>query len=252
MSTQALLDRLVARVTGGWQRSTGNRSLLKLIEMGQDLLVNEVYDKRVWIGSENEGLPPFLSTVAGTVEYEIIAANLVGVTSITQKIGGSDVVVVPEICTRVFIKATEQFYLPTYFNRDHLSIFSSDYLPEVRQTLVSIPVRSFPALENTPAKIIFPFDPATEDDLYYCEFVWQAPRLISQYIPLIVPVKFELALEEFVVGYCQSWENGGLSEFLLNFWSNKRTGGESWIDQYKAYYQRGAPIRVNRITPRVC
>jgi hypothetical protein len=252
MSVQSLLDRLEARVGTGWERSTGNQSLIKIIEIGQDQLVEEVYDKRVWIDPGNDGYPPHLKTVAGTNSYDIIAANLNGVTSIVKNINGSDIEVVPELATKIFIDVTSSSaYSQMPYAIEHYDInpFSSD-LTRIRIAL--IPVRVEPALENTPARVIFPFDPGTSDEKYYCEFLWQPPRLISEYIPLIVPLKFELALEEFVVGYCQEFEHGGLSDYIVTFFSQKRSNGESWTDRYKNYMHRGAPHLPSRVNPRVC
>lgn len=255
MSLQALLDRLESRVGNGWDRSTGVHSLKGIVEQGQDLLIDEVYEKRIWIDPNNDGFPPYLKTVEGTNSYDIIAENLNDVTAITKNIGGSDVEVVPELVTKVFIDVTASYafrqipYIVQPAVYYEVNPFSTE---TKRLKIAAIPVRVEPALEDTPARVIFPFDPGTHDDYYYCEFIWQAPRLISEFIPLVVPLKFELALEEFAVGYCQEYEHGGLSDFIMTFFSKKRSDGESWVDKYKTYMNRGAPLRENRVNPRFC
>jgi hypothetical protein len=255
MGTQALLDRLVARVGSGWAESTGNQSLLKLIEMGQDLLVDKVYDKRIWIGSENNGFPPYLKTVAGTNAYEITAANLNDVTAITKRIGGTDYAVLPEIVTKVFIDATQSstFYMGGYLVQPETWFGMNPFATELsRLQVLPIAVECEPAYEDTPPRVTFPFDPGTRDTTWFCAFAFQCPRLTSKYIPLFIPQKFEIAIEEFVVGYCQSFENGSISDFILTFFSKPREDGESWQDRYRGYMQRGSPRRENRILPRVC
>jgi len=252
MSLQSLLDRLEARGGTGWDRSTGSQSLAKIVEIGQDQLIDDVYDKRVWIDPGNNGYPPYLKTVAGTNTYDIIAANLNGVTSITKNIGGSEVEVVPEIVTKVFTDVSSSYAYsraPIDLQAYDVNPFSSD---SSRQRILLIPVRVEGALENTPARVTFPFDPSTHDDYYYCEFLWQAPRLISEFIPLVVPLKFELALEEFVVGYCQEFEHGGLSDYIVTFFTRQMSNGQSWVDRYKTYMQRGAPHLSTKVVPRVC
>jgi hypothetical protein len=246
MSLQALLDRLEARVGTGWDRSTGNQSLAKIVEIGQDQLIDDVGEKRVWIDPNNNGYPPYLKTVASQNEYDIIAENLYGVTSITKNIGGVDVEVALELVTRIFVDVTESY-------QNNGSVEINPYSDgTTRQLLQNVPVRSEGMLENTPARVTFPFDPGAHDNYYYCEAIWQAPRLISEFIPLVVPAKFELALEEFAVGYCQEFEHGGVSDYILTFFSRKGTDGKSWVDKYQTYMQRGAPVRDNRVIPRVC
>ncbi len=255
MSAQTLLDRLVPRVSGGWSRSTGNQSLLKIIEMGQDMLVDEVGEKRIWIGSENQGFPPFLKTVAGTYTYDIIAANLANVTSITRNIGGAEVEVVPELVVRVFVDVTQRLdYLTFPVKLEPMMYYGTNPLSaeSTRLCIAQVPATTEPALENTPARVTFAFDPGTHDDYFFCEFLWQAPRMISEFIPLIVPLKFELALEEFVVGYCQAFEHGGVSEYIINFFTKSRPDSESWVTKYKNYMQRGVPSHDRRVIPRVC
>lgn len=250
MSLRALLDRLEARVGNGWQRSTGVQSLAKIVEIGQDQLIDSVIEKRTWIDPANEGFPPYLKTVDGTNQYDIIAANLKDITAITKSIGGSDVEVVAEYVTRIFVDVTSNFdYRTLPFDiQNEIGYYTTQ---TSRLKTINIPVRMEPALENTPARVIFPFNPGTHDDHYFCEFVWEAPRIISEFTPLVVPMKFELALEEFVVGYCQEFEHGGISDYILTFFSKKRADGESWVDKYDAYMQRGAQYKPRNIQPRI-
>lgn len=238
MSVTSILDRCAAQAPNGWNR-TGNMSLLSLAQEAQDELLSAGNSSFTWIGTENRGFPPYLSTVAGTYRYEIVVANLVGVTAITKSIGGTDHIVRCLKPLRVFVDAGQSYDLnrrwagemavPGFFNR---FTTSTD-----RIQVIEIPIRKYEALENTNAYIEFLEDPGTHTDRYFIEFQWEAPRLDSELIPLVIPQRFEAAIEDYIMGKVELHENGSYGERMGRFDNGWQSGSgwmPSWRDQFQA------------------
>lgn len=220
MSTKTLLDSIVARASSGWNRSTGTRSILSKVAEGQDALINTLGERRIWRGSDNLGFPPYLKTVAGTYTYEIKGSNLSSGT-ITLLLGGTSYTVVADLVRRIYTGDAEA------------------------QTECDIAVETMPALGSANPTVIFPFDPGTEDTKYFVEFYWRAPRLVSESIPLVVPLEFERALEEYVVAYMQECENGAVSDFTNKFES-------FWKPEFARKFKSAGRLRNNKVILRAC
>lgn len=229
MSTKALLDRIMPRISSGWSRSTGNRSVLKIVEQGLDAIMESTISKRIWVGPENFGFPPFLLTTQGIRDYDLIAANL-GCGNPTQTIGGVVYPVLIDNVRRVFISNCDDFelYLPLV-GEPFFLYGADDYIYEGRRLnnrFRQVAVESYPAYETTPAHVRFSFDPQTTTNKYYVEFTWRAPRLLSESIQMPIPIDFELALEDYTIGRIQEIENGQGSQLLQKFESY-------WIPKYE-------------------
>jgi hypothetical protein len=247
MSTKTLLDRLVPRASSGWSRSTGNRSLLKIIEQGQDALVGALGEKRIWRGSDNAGFPPYLQTTAGTYIYEVKAANL-SCDAIALLINGTSYTVIPDLVKRIFIDVTLAGYNTgiSWLGQPALYADLNPYANLNERLMVSqVFCETLPAMGPGYPVVTFPFDPGTETAKYFCEFYWRAPRLDSETIPLIVPPEFERALEEYVIGYMQECENGSPSDFTEKF-------DTYWKPEFVRKFSSAGKIRNNSVILRPC
>lgn len=247
MSTKALLNRLMAKISGGWSRSTGDLSVLKLIEQAQDHLLSGIGTKRVFIGSDNKGFPPYLLTTAGNYQYEITGANLSSGT-LAKTIGGASYSVTADIVIRVFIDITNSSDyggMPWCGEPAVYWAFNPFSNSTERLEIAPVAVDSTPALESTNPVITFKFDPGTSTQKYFCEFLWRAPRLVSENIPLVVPPEFEQAIEDYVIGYIQNDENGGINERVGSFWN-------FWVPKFEDSYNRGAIARTTKVKTRLC
>ncbi|MBU1778005.1 MAG: hypothetical protein KJ899_15375 [Gammaproteobacteria bacterium] len=238
MSVTALIDR-ISPWASGWAR-TGTRSILRLIQEGQDEAVDYDAPSFIWIGTENKGFPPYLTTVAGTYRYDVSAANLTSVSSITKTLGGSSVTVRARRVTKVFVDPnTDYDSLRTWVGYPYATGFNNPYRSSNdRVGVAEIPIRSYPALENDVAVIEFLEDPGSTTDRYFCEFYYEPPALSSESIPLVIPARFEIALEDYAIGKIQQFENGSWNERLDRFY-NGVSNNPSWIDQIRTYMSQG-------------
>lgn len=235
MSTTALVDRIVPWANN-WDR-TGTRSILNLIQQGQDELLD--YDEWYmrFVGT-NKGFPPYLTTTAGTYAYDVKTANL-GET-LEKTIGGTAYAVRCRQVLRVFVDTTTDYdYNRRWVGLPYIIGFDNPYrTSNDRVNVADIPVRTYPALENTDAQIIFIEDPGTTTEVYFVEMAWEAPRLDSESIPLVVPTIYENALEDYVIGTIEQFSNGKWNERLEGFYR----GPNSWITRYQQEMGEGAQI----------
>ncbi|MDD5394932.1 MAG: hypothetical protein PHE17_18090 [Thiothrix sp.] len=234
MSTASLLDLLEIDLPAGWSRSTGSRSLLSFIQKGQDRLWKSLGYKRIFHGTENKGFEPYLKTVAGTYDYDIIAANL-GCGTPQKTIGGTVYAVTPDTVLKIFVDSTEDYGLNMlYMGEPYLYGEQNPYyMGNNRMFVRDIPVDSSPALESTPPHITFKDDPGDSTDIYFCQFNFLPPRLISENIPLMIPEDFEDALRDFVRAQLQASEHGADSDLATKF-------ENFWIPKFQREYRRGA------------
>ena len=236
MSVTAIIDRIVP-YADGWDR-TGIRSLLKLIERGQDeLLEFDGKFNRFIDYSDNKGFPSYLQTTAGTYKYDITAANL-SLTSLVKNIGGTDYAVRCKKILRVFRDVSDTGYGTTrWIGQPFVFYKQNPYTTQTtRLTMSELAVDSSPALEDTDAYVGFLEDPATTTETYFVEFTWEAPRLSSESIPLCVPLVYEAALEDYAMGRIKELGHGDIDNPYMqkfrNFWiprfrSEIATGGAS-------------------------
>lgn len=253
MSTKYLVDKLFNRIRVmktkiEWTRSTGSLSILKLLEAGQDALLNKVKQSQIWKGPENRGFPPYLVTVSGTTRYDIIAANLANVPEISIPINGITQAVRAKQVQKVFVDASKTGYSTSLVvGVPAFNISPSPYAATGGRTcLAQIGVEQHGALENTPAYIVFMSDPGSTNNQYFVEFTWEAPRLIDFTVPLVISTDFEPALEEFAMGIVQQYENPQASNVFMN------TFDTYWIPKFSKELCSGAKVNNNQVTPRLC
>lgn len=254
MSTRDLLNRLYARIhqmplKNEWTRNTGSLSILKLIEKGQDALLDEAKQSQIWIGSDNKGFPPYLTTQKGIYRYDIIAANLSNVSALTQVIGGQVREVRAKQVQKVFIDVTHgcSDYGISYLSQSVPYHFHNPFTGSMtRLEIAPVPVQQYEALEGDPAYIEFQIDPLTTTDRYFVEFTWEAPRLLNDGIPLVIPSDYESAIEDFVIGIVLEYEPGvGINQFSQRF-------EQMWKPKFKIRKSSGAQNKTTQVIRRFC
>ena len=213
MSVQSLIDQ-IAPFAVGWSRVR----ILGLIDQAQQKLCNLDSSAQWFIGSDNQGFPPYLKTVAGTYKYDITGANT-STGSITRTINGADLDVTAKKVLNVFIDAVDA----VDYNMKYLGdpfMFVSPWQYSTRQTRVSaisVPVQTTPGLQYTAPAVIFKDDPGTTTDKYFCLFTVNPLALRAEYYPLSVDLEWEEALADYVMGRIQWISTGKQSDFMVKF-----------------------------------
>ena len=211
MSTVTLISRLKSRAKG-W----GEPDLLKLVQAGQDDLFSNDPIQRTFTGETGKGMPPYLQTTDGVYRYEIKSANLSE--NITKTIGTVALNLVAYQVLRVFIDAAGTLYGRVPSGLDYPYRYGNHVSQNTeRLSIADIPVRSEIATQTTPPILDFYDNPGTTTDKYFVEFTYLPPRLTSTSIPLFVPINFEKALFDYVMGEIQMEENGKMNEYQQRF-----------------------------------
>jgi hypothetical protein len=252
MSTKTLLDDIAPQVREGYSRSTGTRSLLALIQKGQDKLFRYDGPQFRYLGTDNLGWVPYIKTVAGVFEYEIVAANLNNVTSLVRVINGVSYPIRARTVLDVFVDSTNIDYGKRWIGEPYVFYWQNPYSTATsRLSVVGIPVDSYEATGLTSAKIIFKEDPGDSTDKYFIRFTIEPPRLTSESVPLIIPEYYEEAIEDYVIGTIQKRENGTVGDRWSLFHTN-RPGIPSWLSRFHQELSRGAQSDNTKIQSRIC
>ena len=238
MSTQRLIDVIMPQMPAGYAESTGNNSVLKLIEEGQEELCDTNSPLQIWKGTDNEGFPPYLTTVADTIDYEITAANLANVDAITINVDGTDRTVRCKKVLQIFIDISvfDFDYGLRYIGSPYVYYGRNPYSTKhTRLAVAPVPAKNWPAYESGPARVQFPEQPTVSAEKYFCEFVWEPTRLTAPTIPLSVPKRYERALEQYAVGTAQQRANGKPSDFLYGIAPSGEPTGfyNKWVPDYQ-------------------
>ena len=252
--TSNLIDR-IEPLTGQWSRATGQLSLLALVQEGQDELFDCSAPGLLWKGTDNKGWPPYLITVDGTYNYDITAANLSNITSITQTVNGTSYAVRPRKVMKVFVDTGKDFIFDRQFiGEPYIYAFNNPFrASNDRVQVADIPVSSYPATENDATKITFPSSPDDTTDIYFVSFAWEPPRLTSETINIAVPTKFYQALMDYVIGRVSQMDNGKENDRLARFYSGYDAGAGGWVaswkDQFQEFYSDGAQATSDQTVP---
>jgi hypothetical protein len=218
MSTTGIIDRVLPWCPG-WERSSGRKNLLKVLQQGVDMLFNFDDDCMIYRDTDNRGFPPYLITVAGTYRYSITPLNL-SCSSITRNIGDASYNLTARKVNRIFIDTTStsaEYFdswtgIPFRLNINPYNIGWQD-----RLYIAISQVSSQLGYENTPPYVDFQSDPGSHSDKFFCEFYVGAPRLLSESIQIPLPVEYEEALEDYVIGFVQKRESGRTNDNLERF-----------------------------------
>ena len=241
MSTKALIDR-VKPYAKGFSR-TGTKGILNLVQRGQDLLFNEESDYMRFIPTDNQGFPAYLQTTDGEYNYNINSTTLAS--TLQKSIGGTNRTIRCKRVLKIFVDTSTNYDFNRRWIGDPYVIgYNNPYrTSNDRIRVADIPCRNEPALENTEALVRFPDNPGTTTDIYFCDFIWEPPRLTAETIPLVVPTLYEEAIEDYVLGTIEKYSNGKTGERLMRFFTgDPRTGEPSWIEKFQTEMDMGASI----------
>ncbi len=244
MGLTSLIDRC-SPFCQGWDR-TGTRSLATLAQEGQDEMLDYDANYMIWVGTGNKGFPPYLQTTTPTQRYAINSTTLAE--TLTKTIAGTSYTVRCRRVLRVFVDISQAGYghQRSWLSEPYVWNFRSPYsLTDTRLYVANVPIRPEPALENTEASIDFIEDPGTTTDRYFCEFLWEAPRLTAETIPLVIPQDFERALEDYIIGKVEDFENGQISVRTQRFESY-------WLPKWKDKVTGGVQLTNNEVEPIFC
>lgn len=236
MSTKSLIDE-VEPWAPGWSRATGNKSLLKLAQKGLDFMFGDADNPYfIWRGTDNDGFPPYLTTVDETQRYLIKASNLENVDSLTIPIAGTDYAVRANKILKVFVDATLSGYDydKRWIGEPYAYNFYNPYSSDISRTSISnVACKKMMAYQNSDPYIDFPENPGDTTDIYFVEFTYQAIRLTAETVPLSCPERFEEGLIDFMIGTVQKRQNGKMNEYLANFYGDPETGEGGWISKFQ-------------------
>ncbi|GAG11969.1 unnamed protein product, partial [marine sediment metagenome] len=213
--TGNILDQIEPFI-GSWSRNSGQLSALKIMERAQDDLFRCDAAGLIWKGSDNIGWPPYLITVADITRYDIVAANLSNVASITQIVNGVTYAVRCRQVRRVFVDTNTDFeYTRKFMGEPYIVSYNNPFRTSNDRTeIAEIPVDSYPARENDAAAINFQVEQGASTDIYFVEFLWEPMRLTSELIPVCVAADFYPALVDYVIGTISQMDNGKSNERL--------------------------------------
>jgi hypothetical protein len=243
LSVKTLIDELLPYCPG-YNRS-GVRGLLKLIQKAQDELFDFDGPMMQWVGTDNQGWPTYLKTVAGTYRYDMLAANM-SAGSIIMVMNGVTYNVRCRKVLKIFVDSTKTGYNQVWIGQPYLFSWQNPYSTvSTRINVADIAVNSTQALENTPASVTFQQDPGTQDAMYFVKFLWEPPRLDSEQVPLCIPKIYESALEDYVIGKIQTRQNGKMSERMMTFLN-------FWVPKFRKEVTTGANLIQHETAPRIC
>jgi hypothetical protein len=245
MSTKSLVDFCVPFALD-WGRS-GTHSILSLAREAQDELWDKAGAMAHWVGSDNDGWPPYLQTQAGVTEYEIIAENL-SVEALTVSIGGADYPVRARRVLKVFADVGQNLnqYGRRYIGRPYMMNAPNPYTTaRNRLSVADVPVDMIPAGESTPARIRFKEDPKATTQTYFCLFAWEPPRLLTERVPLVVSVEWERAMRDYIIGTIETYSSGKQSDRLTK-WE------EYWVPKFEMEFAPRAAAEDDETPIRIC
>ncbi len=216
MSTKGIIDRVIPWCPG-WERHSGKKNLLKVLEQGLDRLFSWDHECMIYRGTDNQGFPPYLITTKNIYDYAITASNL-SCGPIVRNVGGTEYPLIAKKVNKVFIDVSKSSYESSHWlghpYYSNLSPYGSDV---TRQYFVDIKIASQPAYEDTPPTIKFLNDPGDTTDTFFIEFFIGPPRLTSESIQTPVPAEFEQDLENYIIGFVQWRENGRINDYMQYF-----------------------------------
>jgi hypothetical protein len=244
MSTKGLIDKLKPYCSG-FERSTGKRNILQLIQEAVDILFNYDSPYLYYIDAENnEGYPPYLLTTAGKYQYKL-TNDYLSVDSLYKTVNGTNYGVRALRPLKVFRDSTRLDYTKRLIGQSYNWASLNPYTTSTSKLYFSdVPVDSGEAIEDESAWVRFKDDPGTTTQKYFVLFTWEHPRLNSESIPLMVPRYFEKAIEDYVIGTAQLLAHGQFNDRLKR-WESK------WIPEWRYQSSTGAQSRQSSTRPRM-
>lgn len=230
MGSEALIDRIEPFALG-WQRSSGTKNILQLVEDAQDDLFDYDSPGMIFRPSDNKGFEPYLITQDTVYEYEIKAVNLGS--ALTKTLNGTAYDVRCRRALRVFVDVTRNDYNLRYMGEAYPYSIINPYSSRgtERITMADIPCEFTPPTELDPAKVIFQDNPGATTTTFFIQFVWEPPRLTAETVPLVVPQGFYQGIIEYAIGQIQFFANGKYNDMMSKweqYWKPRFRAETSW------------------------
>lgn len=239
MNTQQLVTLIKEDFAPDWSRT----KILDTIDRGQKRLFSQDCPLSTFLNYSDIDFPlPIINTVAGTLKYDLTAANLVNTAggAVALTVGGYTITA--RKARNVFIKATatttnfDKFFTGEDFSWSGMNAsWSKSWTGVQFQKVPIMPPHPKSGLEN--AYIQFAEDPGTHSDTYYVEFYYNAPDLTSESVPLAIDAsRWADALIDYVVGHIENSQYGK-SERINKF-------EQYWLKKFRSYANSGMSERV--------
>lgn len=241
-NTTQIIDKLVP-FCPGWHRNAGHKNLLSVVQDAVDALYEDI--PWVYRGTDNQGYPPYLITVAGTYRYEIIAANL-SCGDMTVTIDGTEYLMQAKRVKRVFVDVTRGVidYNRQWIGRPYLADVSILGTRTTRWLIADVNVESLPGAEGVNPSITFLDDPGATTETYFVDVLVGPPELTSESIPIPIPRNFHNAVIDYVQGYCQERENGQSSNYTIRFMNEHKPRFERHFNTAASSRPKETPVRL--------
>lgn len=230
MSTST--QELVSTIKSDFAPDVSRTRILSYLNRAQRELFNSDCAQMVFLNDADPAFPfPLLSTIAGTLGYNIIQGNLLDSTGavipFTKTDGSGNARAI--ICRKIkhiflMVNALEasnynkKFY-GEQFNLSGLNAYWSTRLYKV--TFYEVPGMIINRTEYAPARFIFPEDPGTYPGKYFIEMYYGCPDLTAETVPLSIDGdQWQEALICGVCGYIEQWRNGKTDRLteLRTYW----------------------------------
>ena len=209
LTTSQIVERVKMQASD-WS-TVGDQGIIPIINEVDQFMNDADIDHMIYVDPANDGLPPYLRTVADTHQYSI-PTNLVTSGHPTARKLASIFIEKDDLTNDMY--RTTKFYRVTSFRGDE---YYEVLVTPRRQTVSSAGVVTEPT-------ITFPFDPGTTADQYYVKYWRKAHDVVSVNIqPNTVP-EFHHLLVDGVLARIQPIQYGSTNPWL------------EWINRMKIEY----------------
>lgn len=181
---------LVTYLKDNYAPNFGRTAILDFIDQVQVALFCQDAAQMTWLNSADDSFPiPILQTTAGTLEYEISAANLLDTDGNAVTLSWGGYTVTPRKVKCVFIQSAGLANYSKSFTGERFDWAGINTLWTKRlNKLRFYEVPQVPSVKTNlrACRIQFGEDPGTTSDMYYVEFYVAPVTLTSESIPLSV------------------------------------------------------------------
>lgn len=242
---------LVATIKEDYAPDWSRQKILRFLDRAQRVMMKTDCAQTVWLNEDDEAFPfPVFATTAGTLSYDMSAANLVDSSGnpITPTVGGYEVKIrrIRHIFVAVGSLTSSNYdrkFFGEQFSLTGINPYWSQRLYRLSYYKVPGDIRDKSGLNPYP-RFIFHEDPGDYSDRFYAECFYDPVPLTTEDIPLSIDGdQWEDAIIDGVVGMIEDVENGR-SERLDRFrryWLKKFTGYMNDHDNERRPHQM--PIR---------
>jgi hypothetical protein len=201
LSTKTLVDEISIKATG-WNRA-GKNSICNQITRVQNYLFSKPSRVSICL-DKTTGDHPFLVTEAGKFEYDIPNTSIVMAGILDPR--PLRISMVLEVYTKK--QNFSQEYRSVVIDRGDIRPLADRYIIE------AYPSEALD--DDTPARILFPFDPGDTTDTYQYEALIEPLQILNETVPIMVARNYESMLLDGALGYIE-YHDYGRSDRLQTF-----------------------------------